>query len=93
MDSTIDNYKNLLFAILNTEQQETANFICVYDTTDNDRLIAIFNSSRTCANFFKTSARSIDSTICRKNLKFNRYRLERVRNEGIYNREINRTIN
>ena len=53
----INNYKELLFAIFNTEKGKTQKYgvICVYDTKDNEKLIAIFNSSAACANFFKTN--------------------------------------
>ena len=76
----IENYKDLLYAIFNTEEGKTLKYgvICVYDTKDNEKLIAIFNSSTTCADFFKTNRKVIDCNICKKNLRNNRYRLERV---------------
>ena len=79
----IQNYKHLLFAIFNTEKEcDKKSVICVYDTKENDRLIAVFNSSKSCAKFFGTSSKSIDCTICRKRLKQDRYRLERFEITG-----------
>lgn len=75
----IENYKELLFAIFNTDEEKNEkSVICVYDTKEDDRLIAIFNSSKSCGKFFKTSPRAIDCTICKKHLRNARYRLERV---------------
>ena len=82
-DDLINNYKNLLFAIFNTNQEEPKRgIICVYDTKDNDRLVAIFNSSKECAKFFDTNSRCIDSIICKQNLRNHRFRLERIKYEG-----------
>lgn len=81
-DDLIHSYKNLLFAIFNTNSEESKrSIICVYDTKDNDRLIAIFNSSKECAKFFDTGSRCIDSIICKKNLRNHRFRLERLKYE------------
>jgi hypothetical protein len=75
----IENYKDLLIAIFNTEKEcDKKSVICVYDTKENDKLIAIFNSSKSCGKFFGTSYRAIDCSICKKYLRNNRYRLERV---------------
>ena len=75
----IQNYKDLLIAIFNTEIEcDRQSVICVYDTKEKDKLIAIFNSSKSCAKFFGTKPKIIDSFICRKQLKKGRYRLERV---------------
>ncbi len=79
----IENYKELLFAILNTDEENgKTKIICVYDTKDNDRLVAIFNSSKSCGEFFKTTANAIDATVTRKQLRNDRYRLERVKIVG-----------
>jgi hypothetical protein len=75
----IENYKELLFTIFNTDvEKNEKSVICVYDTKEDDRLIAIFNSSKSCGKFFKTSPRAINKSICRKELRNCRYRLERV---------------
>lgn len=76
----IENYKELLFAILNSDydKKRKKSILCVYDTKDNDRLIGVFNSTRTCANFFNTNVGVIKSTISRNNLRNHRYRIERV---------------
>jgi len=75
----IENYKDLLIAIFNTDEEcDRKSVICVYDTKENDKLIAVFNSSKSCGKFFKTNPRTIDSSICKKLLRQDRYRLERV---------------
>lgn len=75
-----ENYKKLLYAIFlsDIEDDKNSSIICVYDTRDNDRLIAVFNSLKTCANFFNTSAEVISSTISRKVLRNKRFKIERL---------------
>ena len=82
-DKSIENYKDLLVSIFNTDNPNPnkKHIICVYDTKEKDKLIAIFNSSETCAIFFKTTVNSIDSSISRTNLRLKRYRLERLKLE------------
>lgn len=79
ISNLVKNYKNLLFTIFHTDNDDTKSFICVYDTKDNDRLIAIFNNSDKCSKFFNTTRKSIDTAICKHQLRCRRYRLERVR--------------
>lgn len=75
----IENYKDLLFAILSSdEENHKKSVICMYDTKDNDKLIAIFNSSKSCGKFLNTNPRTIDSSISKKLLRNRRYRLERL---------------
>ncbi len=75
----MENYKDLLIAIFNTDAEDNRkSVICVYDTKENDKLIAVFNSSKSCGKFFGTKPRVIDCFVCRKQLKEDRYRLERV---------------
>ena len=85
-NTLIENYKELLYAIFNVDTNKpkrgSNSFICVYDTKDSDKLVAIFNSSKSCAEFFNTSNRSIDSSVCRGELRYKRYRLERVKEDG-----------
>ncbi len=75
----IDNYKFLLRTIICQDNEETKSVICVYDTKDFDKLIAIFGRSKYCAYLFKTTAKVIDCSVCKKELKNGRYRLERVK--------------
>ena len=76
----IENYKDLLIAIFNTEKEcDKQSVTCVYDTKEKDKLIAIFNSSKSCGKFFGVSDRAINSTIHKKALRENRYRLERFK--------------
>ena len=74
-----ENYYKLLYAIFHTEQNGKTNFICVYDIKDSDRLVAIFNSSKSCSQFMNTTPKVIDSTISKGILRNRRYKLERVR--------------
>jgi len=74
-----DNYKDLLRAIFNVDEKETKSVICVYDTKDYEKLVAIFSSSSTCGEFFNTNRKVIDCDVCRKKLKYGRFRLERVK--------------
>ena len=75
----IDNYKDLLRTIFYQDNEETKSVICVYDTKDFDKLIAIFGKSKYCAELFGTTNKVIDCDICRHRLKNDRYRLERVK--------------
>lgn len=75
----IENYRDLLIAIFNTEKEcDKKSVICVYDTKEKDKLVAIFNSSKSCAKFFGVSDRAINCNMCNKTLREGRYRLERV---------------
>lgn len=76
----IENYKDLLIAIFNSDKEcDKKSVICVYDTKEKEKLVAIFNSSKSCAKFFNTNYKTINSSICKKLLRNNRYRLERVK--------------
>lgn len=79
----IDNFKELLYAIFNSDSSErkVKSVICIYDTLDCDRLVAVFSTSQLCADFFGTDRRVIDCDICRGVLKKDRFRLERVKVE------------
>lgn len=76
----IENYKELLKAIFNSDNKETKtnSVICVYDILDFDKLVAVFSNSKLCAEFFGTTRETIDCNVCRKEIKSKRYRLERV---------------
>lgn len=75
----IENYKDLLFAIFNSDNEnDKKSVICVYDTKEDEKLIAIFNSSKSCGKFFSVNARAIDISVCTKRLRNHRYRLERI---------------
>lgn len=82
INENIDNYKDLLFAIFNSDNESPKkSFICVYDTKNNDKLIAIFNNAENCAKFFNTTREAIYSTISKKILKLRRYKIERVKKD------------
>lgn len=78
IDVTIENYKNLLLTIQNSDIITKKKIICVYDTFDNERLIAMFNNTKNCANFFETTRNSIDCAISRHQLRNFRYKIERI---------------
>ena len=86
VDDLVQNYKNLLSTIFCVDTEEPKkglkSSICVYDTKDNDRLVAIFNSGKACAEYFNTSTKYIYVNVCRGNLRLGRYKLERVKYEG-----------
>lgn len=79
------NFKQLLYAIFNgdnnTLKVPKCGVICVYDMKDDEKLIAVFNNSKTCAIFFNTSPAVISSAISRHYLRGNRYKIERVKME------------
>ena len=78
IDTTIENYKNLLSAIQNSDIITKKKVICVYDTFDNERLIAMFNNTKSCADFFETSVNAIDCAVSRHQLRNFRYKIERL---------------
>lgn len=86
----IENYKDLLYTIFNVDTDDTniKSLICVYDTFEDEKLIAIFNNSKSCAKFFNTTTKCIDSTICKKILRMDRYKLERLKLEEEYDRRV-----
>lgn len=73
-------YLNLLCAICNSDDDETYRNSCivVYDTFENERLIAIFTKAKYCAKFFNTNEKCIADNICRSNLRKCRYKIVRV---------------
>lgn len=73
-------YLNLLCAICNSDDDETYRNSCivVYDTFENERLIAIFTKAKYCAKFFNTNEKCIADNICRGNLRKCRYKIVRV---------------
>lgn len=75
----IDNYKDLLYAIVKSDQENGDSIICVYDTFDSDKLCIIFNNLTTCAKFFNTSRSAISTTISKGTLRCKRYRIERFK--------------
>jgi hypothetical protein len=75
----IENYKKLLFAIINTDEGNQTEVICVYDTHDNERLTAIFNSIEKCGKFFSTTSAVIRKNIERQSLKNYRFKIEKIK--------------
>jgi hypothetical protein len=75
----INNYRNLLRAIITQDDEETNSVICVYDTLENDIVVAVFGRSKYCAEYFNTTSTVIDADVSKKLLKKRRYRLERVK--------------
>jgi hypothetical protein len=91
----IDNFLKLLFAIENSDdyKEQSYGVIGVYDTKDNDKLIAIFNNVSTLSNFFKVSRACVKSRcLCRKSLLKSRYRLERFKDESLSDNNLENEI-
>lgn len=74
----IENYKNLLIAIFNTDIKPTKKVVCVYDIKDNERCIGVFSKSKYCGNLFDVNSKIIDCYICKKKIRNKRYVFERV---------------
>jgi hypothetical protein len=70
----------LINAIYNSDSdyKENKSVIAVYDMDDNEQLIATFSKSKYCADFFKTSKKTIDCCVCRELLRKGRFKIIRV---------------
>lgn len=79
-DEIAENCKKLIATIfLSEDKKEGKNkIICVYDTQDNDRLVAIFNKSADCGKLFGMKRGDIDCYVHKGNLVKGRFRLERL---------------
>lgn len=75
----IENYKTLLRVIVNQDNENTKSVVMVYDMIDNEKVVAIYGKSKYCAKFFNTKAKTIDSTISKKQLRNRRFKIERVK--------------
>ena len=79
-DKLILNYLMLVQAILFSDYDDGQDFcVCLYDTEENDRLVAVFNNDATCSRFLKTSKRVIQSQRIRRQLIKWRFKTERFR--------------
>lgn len=79
----VEIYADFVKAIFNTEEEKDVKaVICVYDTFKSDKLVAIFNNAISCAKFFNTSSNIINAIVCKGQLRWDRYRLERVKIRG-----------
>ena len=79
----IENYIDLLNTIFNTDiEKDVKSVICVYDTKKQEKLVAVFNNAISCAKFFNTSSNIINTIVCKGQLRWDRYRLERVKVRG-----------
>lgn len=74
----IENYKNLLIAIFNTDIKPTKKVVCVYNIKDNERCIGVFSKSKYCGKLFGVNSKIIDCYICKKKIRNKRYAFERV---------------
>lgn len=74
-----ENYRALARAIISDmDSKERETVICVYDTKDSGKLIAMFNNMKTCADYFNTGHKSLSSQMSRGQLRADRFKLERV---------------
>lgn len=77
-DKLMINYLMLLQAILFSDYDDGQVFVvCLYDTKENDRLVAVFNNDARCARFFGTTKITIQKMRCRNSLIKGRFRTER----------------
>ena len=77
-DPLLKNYLMLYQAILFSDYDDGQDYVvCVYDTVENDRLVAVFNNDKTCANFFNTSKITIQAMRNRNQLIKYRFKTER----------------
>lgn len=78
----IQSCKDLLLAIFNSNEGEETKHgvICVYDTFEKYKLIAVFSKVKYCANFFGTTENCIRrNNIFNGQLRNDRYKIERVK--------------
>ena len=75
------NCRQLAKTVMNVEMGEPSKcgVLCVYDMDDSELCIAIFNKSKTCANFFNTTTKAIDMKVFNKTLFRDRFKIERVK--------------
>ena len=79
-DKLILNYLMLVQAILFSDYDDGQDFcVCLYDTEENDRLVAVFNNDATCSRFLKTTKNAVQAQRGRKQLIRNRFKTERFR--------------
>ena len=76
-----EHYNRLIRIILldNNKKPYGNTFLCVYDTKDNEKLVAIFNNATQLAELLGTTINVVNSSISHKKLLFNRYLLKRVK--------------
>ena len=74
-DKLILNYLMLVQAILFSDYDDGQDFcVCLYDTEENDRLVAVFNNDATCSRFLKTTKNAVQTQRGKKQLIRNRFR-------------------
>ena len=77
-DKLILNYLMLVQAILFSDYDDGQDFcVCLYDTEENDRLVAVFNNDARCAQFFRTTKITIQKMRCVNSLIKGRFKTER----------------
>lgn len=76
----VEPYLKLIQAITNSDQDEReyGHVFAVYDMKDKERLVAIFSKTKYVAEFFGTTPKAIGLTICNKQLRNYRYKIERI---------------
>ena len=79
----IENFKDLLSAIINQDELESSNLVGVYDTLDSNKLIGLFSNARVCGEMFNTSREVINCNVSRKTKFKNRYIIERIKIKGV----------
>lgn len=75
------NCRQLVMTLSNIEEGEPTKWglLCVYDVLDSYLCIAVFTKSKTCADFFGTSVKTINWMVTTGTVFKGRFRIERVK--------------
>ena len=83
--NNMENYKNLLMAIFNSDDFDDKGRIypiIIYDCKKNEMPIGVFKNASSCAEFLNTNSETVRSFISLKSLWHDRFRIEKVTEEG-----------
>lgn len=85
--NTFINYLMIVQAILFSDLDSGHNSVtCVYDTLENGRLVAVFNTNRTCARFFKVTESFVGKAANHDHLLKGRFKVEKFECETTSNK-------
>ena len=84
MSYNIENYFNLLTAIINQDDKDDSKsqrktLVCLYDTKNCDVLYGVFCNMSEMSRFFGKNEAYFREALCRGNLFKSRYRIEIVK--------------
>lgn len=81
----IENYKNLLIAIFNSDDFDDKGRvfpIIIYDCMKNEMPVGVFKNAHSCAEFLNTNSETVRSFMSLKSLWHDRFRIEKVTEEA-----------